>query len=187
MTSLPSSNPPQVAPHTPTRPRGHLTLCLRHTHCCPRPWSQSLVLYKVFTFYFKENIINGNAWFQDKTKIGFYVPLLKTLFSSQDWLSWHLGWCVRLLVHPPHIPLTTTMFREEGLLSPMCIAVGGRDWPGPRHTWKRWTWAKGRGPRPSQLLNPSLNVDSSGSQDDHKAQSLERLIKEHNTDKSYSS
>lgn len=89
--------------------------------------------------------------------------------------------------HPSHTSLITSIFREEGLLSPMCIAVGGGHWPGPRHTWKRWTWAKGRGPRPSQLLNPSLNVDSSGSQDDHKAQSLERLIKEHNTDKSYSS
>lgn len=77
------------------------------------------------------------------------------------------------------------MFREEGLLSPMRIAVGGGAWPGPRRTWKRWTWAEGRGPRPSQLLNPSLNVDSSGSQEDHKAQSLERLIKEDNTDKSY--
>ena len=73
------------------------------------------------------------------------------------------------------------------VLSPMCIAVGGGDWPGPMHTWKRWTWVEGRGPRPSQLLNPSLNVDSSGSQEDHNAQSLERLIKEHDTDKSYSS
>lgn len=186
MPSVPSSNPPQVT-HSPLHLLKGTFLSQTHTHCCPRPWSQSLVLYKVFTFYFKENIINGNAWFQDKTKIGFCVPLLKTPFSSQDWLSWHLGWCVRLLVHPPHIPLTTSMFREEGLLSPMRIAVGGGAWPGPRRTWKRWTWAEGRGLRPSQLLNPSLNVDSSGSQEDHKAQSLERLIKEDNTDKSYSS
>ena len=59
--------------------------------------------------------------------------------------------------HPSHTSLTTSIFREEAFLSPMCIAVGGGHWPGPRHTWKRWTGADdGGGSGPSQLLNSPL-------------------------------
>lgn len=99
----------------------------RRTPSAAQGRGQSLGLGKVFTFYFKENIINGHACFQDKTRIGFCVPRLETPFSSQDWLSRHLGsgGC-QAGGHPPHTPVTARIFREEGLSSPTCIAVGAQ-------------------------------------------------------------
>lgn len=62
--------------------------------------------------------------------------------------------------HPPHTPLSTGIFGGEGPLPPPdhFYPMGGGDWPGPRHTQKRWTGAEGGGPRPCQLLTPSPKV-----------------------------
>ena len=46
--------------------------------------------------------------FKKKTRICFCVlsgPPLKILLSSQSWLSWHLGWYVRLVVSPHTRPI----------------------------------------------------------------------------------
>ena len=127
--------------------------------------------------------------FKKKTRICFCVlsgPPLKILLSSQSWLSWHLGWYVRLVVSPhTHSWLQVSLGKKRSYL-PCAL-----QWEGDTGQGQGTPGRGGQGPTMEGGLDlPScstlpLSMDSSGWQEGHKAQSLERLMKEQDTDKSY--
>ena len=84
--------------------------------------------------------------------------------------------------------LTTSIFRGERPLSPTSISI---QWDRETGQGQGTPGRGGQGPTMEGGLDlPScstlpLSMDSSGWQEGHKAQSLERLMKEQDTDKSY--
>ena len=121
--------------------------------------------------------------FKKKTRICFCVlsgPPLKILLSSQSWLSWHLGWYVRLVVSPHTHSWLQVSLGKKGFYLPCPFPSSGK---GRLATAKAHLEEVDRARRwggrdPLSCSHPPDNADSSGWQEGHKAQSLERLMKE---------